>query len=166
LLQKQHSVVKILRIRLTWRINLNNLSTQQVGKIRPFWAARRLAAGGVVAGLFTGLAACGIIQLQSPQEAVKERAQARWNLLVKGDITGAYGFFSPGSRAVASLESYRNSVKPGFWKSAVVEKVDCASVDSCDAVATIEYEIQGRRIKTPLKETWIREGSNWWYVQK
>jgi hypothetical protein len=31
---------------------------------------------------------------------------------------------------------------------------------------TIEYEYQGRRMKTPLRETWIRDGSEWSYLQR
>ena len=38
--------------------------------------------------------------------------------------------------------------------------------DACETQLAIEYEFQGKRIKTPLRETWIREGTDWWYVQK
>ena len=145
---------------------MHNLSTQQAGKSAHFRVARRIAKIGLVAGLIAGLAACAVFDRRTPQEVVKERAQARWDALVKGDVATAYGFLSPGSKAVATPEAYRNSIKPGFWKSAVVDKVDCTTVESCDVVATIEYEIQARRLKTPVKETWIREGSNWWFVQK
>jgi hypothetical protein len=63
-------------------------------------------------------------------------------------------------------EQFETSIRKGFWKSAKVEKVECATSDSCFAHVAIEYEYQGRRIKTPLGETWIRDESNWWYVQK
>jgi hypothetical protein len=48
----------------------------------------------------------------------------------------------------------------------VVDKVECSSAQSCDALATIEYEYLGKRTKTPLRETWIKEGSEWWYLRK
>jgi hypothetical protein len=166
LLQKTHSVVKILRIRLTRRINLNSLSTQQVEKFGYFRVARTIATAGLLAAVVAGLTACAALERRAPQEVVKEKAQARWNALVKSDIPAAYAYLSPGSKAVMTQDAYRNSIRPGFWKSAAVERVECATTDSCDVVATIEYEIQGRRLKTPLKETWIREGSDWWYVQK
>jgi len=145
---------------------LNSLSTQQVDKRGYFQVAGSIAAGGLLAAVIVGLTACAALEPRAPQEAVREKAQARWNALVKGDIPAAYAYLSPGSKAVMTQDAYRNSIKIGFWKSVVVERVDCAVPDSCDVLTTIEYEIQGRRLKTPLKETWIREGSNWWYVQK
>jgi hypothetical protein len=97
---------------------------------------------------------------------VKERAQARWDAIVKGDFNAAYGYLSPGSRSVVSAQDYATSLRRGFWKSATVEKVECGSAQSCESSATIEYEIMGRRTKTPLREYWIRDGSEWWYLQK
>ena len=116
--------------------------------------------------MIAGLAGCAVLDRRPPQDVVKERAQARWDALVKSDIAVAYAYLSPGSKSVMTQELYKNSIKLGFWKSAAVERVECAANDSCDVLTTIEYEVQGRRLKTPLKETWIREGSNWWYVQK
>jgi hypothetical protein len=109
---------------------------------------------------------CAVLKPQTPEERVMERSQARWDALVKGDTRAAYGFLSPGSRAVTTPEIYASSIRAGFWKSAKVNKVVCGSPQSCDAQTEIEYEFQGKRTKTPLQETWIREGSDWWYVQK
>ena len=145
---------------------MNSLSTQQVGGLDAFRIARGIAKGGLLAALIATLAACGILERRAPQEIVKERAQARWDALVKSDIPTAYEYFSPSSKALLTQEAYKNTIRLGFWKSAVVDRVICATAESCDVVTNIEYEIQGRRFKTPLKETWIREGSNWWYVQK
>ena len=145
---------------------MNSLSSQQVRKLGHFQVARRIAIGGLLAAVVAGLAGCAVFDRRPPQEVVKERAQARWDALVKSEITAAYAFLSPGSKALVSESAYRNSIKIGFWKSAVVDKVQCATADSCDVMTIIEYEIQGRRLKTPLKETWIREGSNWWYVHR
>lgn len=103
---------------------------------------------------------------KTPEQLVRERSQARWDALVKGDMKAAYEHFSPGSRAVVTPETFAASVRPGFWKSVQVDKVTCDGPQTCEAQATIEYEYQGRRLKTPLRETWIREGSDWWYVQK
>ena len=112
------------------------------------------------------MAGCAALQPRSPEDVVKEKAQARWDALVKGDIKAAYAFMSPGSRSIITPEGYEASIRKGFWKSAVVEKVECSSAQSCDALATIEYEYLGKRTKTPLRETWIKEGSEWWYLRK
>ena len=142
---------------------MNSLSTHRdvkagifPGVARFIWA---LALGAALAG-------CAAMQPRAPEEAVKARAQARWDALLKGDVKAAYAFLSPGSRAVNTQEAYGGSLRSGFWKSAVVEKAACDAPDACEAQVTIEYEFQGKRTKTPLRETWIREGTDWWYVQK
>jgi len=141
---------------------LNSLSTQQMGKLGFSGVAARI----VLAGLIGGLTACAAFDRRPPEEIVKERSQARWEALVKSDVPAAYGFFSQASKSFITLEGYQSSIKPGFWKAAAVDKVTCPTSDSCDVIVTIEYELRGTRAKTPLKETWIREGSNWWYVHK
>lgn len=142
---------------------MNSLSTQRLGSCVGF---RSIAARVALAVAVFGVTSCAMLDRRTDQEIVKQRSQERWDALVKGDLAKAFGYFSPGSRAVLQIDKWSSTVKTGFWKSAVVEKAECASADSCDAIATIEYELQGRRMKTPLRETWIREGSNWWYVQK
>jgi hypothetical protein len=85
---------------------------------------------------------------------------------VKGQIEKAYGFLSPSSRAVTELEPYRESIKRGFWKSAQVQRVECSSEEACEVTTEIEYDYRGSRIKSPLKESWVRQEKNWWYVLK
>jgi phospholipase C len=118
-----------------------------------------------VAVVAVALWSCATVP-SSPEAAVKQKAQARWDLLVKGDFNAAYGYMSPGSRSIITAPEYAASLRAGFWKSAVVDKVECGSAQSCDVSATIEYEHLGRRTKTPLRETWIREGQEWWYLRK
>ena len=112
------------------------------------------------------LGGCAALDARSPEEVVKERAQQRWDALVKGDFKTVYEYLSPGSRAVLTSEGYASGLRVGFWKAARVEKVMCEKPDVCDAILALEYDFRGSRIKTPLKETWIKEGSSWWYVQK
>jgi hypothetical protein len=124
------------------------------------------AAGLIVGFAFSVVAGCAMLDSRPKEEVLKERAQQRWDLLVKGDVKGAYEFFSPGSRAAVSSEAYAGSIRVGFWKAARVERVECEKPDVCDVHTVIEYEFKGSRIKSPVKETWIKEGSSWWYVQK
>ena len=135
---------------------MNSLSTQRSVKSKRNFTV--LILGVLLAG-------CASLR-PAPEMIVKERSQARWNALVKGDLKTTYAYFSPGSQAVLSYEDYVVSVRRGFWKSASVEKVTCPSQDLCEVQLTIEYEFQRRATKTPLRESWIREGSDWWYVQK
>jgi hypothetical protein len=164
LLQKRHSVVKNIRICLTRRINLNSLSTQHALRWIDFGV--RFSRSVLLAVAVVGVAGCAAVSQRSPEEAVAARAQERWDALVKGDLKTAYGYYSPGSRSVMDLASYESTVRRGFWKSAKVDKAVCAEAQSCDVHVTIEYEYRGGRTKTPLRETWIQDGSNWWLVQK
>lgn len=145
---------------------MNRLSTQ--------WAVKAPASNGAngmmrrlsVVALAAVLGGCAAVAPSTSEEAIKRRAQARWDAMVKNDFNAAYGYLSPGSRSIITAPEYVASLRPGFWKSAVVERVECGSPQSCDVAATIEYEHLGRRTKTPLRETWIREGQEWWYLRK
>ncbi len=126
--------------------------------------------GKVLAGVFAVLlvalmGACATANPRGSEATVKERAQARWNALVQGDVKAAYEFFSPGSRATMSLADFASGIRIGFWKAVVVEQVECGA-DSCDVRSTIEYDHRGMRVKTPHRETWVREGSNWWFLRR
>ncbi len=126
----------------------------------------RGAAALVFAAAISVLGGCAALDARPPEEVLKARSQQRWDALVKSDFKAAYQYLSPGSRAVLTPEAYTSSLRAGFWKGAEVEKVLCEGSDACDVHVKIEYEFRGTRIKTPLKETWIKDGSNWWYVQK
>ena len=146
---------------------MNSLSTQRA---RIGLATRGTGSipGRLAAGILAMvLGACATVSApRTPEAMVKERAQARWDALVKNEFNTAYGYLSPGSRSIISAPDYAGTLRRGFWKSATVEKVECGSAQSCEVTATIEYEFSGMRTKTPLRETWIRDGSEWWYVQK
>ena len=141
---------------------MNRLSTQRVSKSRFFSSLEALFQ----AAILVVVASCAAIAPSTPEDAVRQRAQARWDALLKGDTKAAYGYMSPGSRAVLKFEDYDASIRKDFWKAARVEKVDCERGERCEVQLAIEYEFQRMRTRTPLRETWIREGSDWWYVQK
>ena len=145
---------------------MNSLSTQRAQSGLATLGTRHIPgclAAGILALVLGG---CATVAPRTPEAMVKERAQARWDAMVKSDFNTAYGYLSPGSRSVITASDYASSLRRGFWKAATVEKVECGSAQSCDVSATIEYEFSGMRTKTPLRETWIRDGSEWWYVQK
>ncbi len=85
---------------------------------------------------------------------------------MKADLQAAYGFISPTSRQTYTWEIYRGAVRGGFWKKATVDKVACPAQESCEVDVTIEYAHRGTQIKTPLRESWIRQDGQWWYVLK
>jgi hypothetical protein len=124
--------------------------------------AVKIAAIVSALGLVGG---CASVESKPTEQVVAERAQARWDALLKGDVEGAYGYLSPGSRAVNTLEAYKSSIRENFWKAARVGKATCAS-EACEVAAEVEYEFRRSRVKTPLSETWVKQEGNWWYVLK
>ncbi|HET9578066.1 MAG TPA: hypothetical protein VFP44_09590 [Usitatibacter sp.] len=144
---------------------MNSLSTQQGSGAVLLTGLMRVVTG-FLAALMLLMSGCAALESRDPAAVVKQRAQARWDALIKGNTQTAYQYLSPGSRAVLTPDAYASSIRQGFWKSAKVDAVTCKTADNCDVGVTIEYEFQGRRTKTPLIETWIREGSEWWYLQR
>ena len=123
---------------------------------------RHLAGVCAVAVAVAGCAAAGLGR--SGKEVVAERAQQRWNDLVKGDFAAAYRYASPASRALITSDSYVSSLRRNFWTGAEVNGVECPTSDACDVEVTVAYKHWGLAMKTGLKEKWIRQGSDWWIV--
>jgi hypothetical protein len=135
---------------------------------------RSIARPGRWAGwlslLALGLAGCAGISVdsspQAKQRLVAERAQARWQVLMKGDVEGAYQFLSVGSKAVTSLDVYKAKIRPGMWREAKVEKVECEA-EICKVLMQITYDTRRMRgIQTPLDESWIIENGSAWYIYR
>ena len=165
MLHFNNSVVIFYRIRLTALSIFTRLSSN-VGKSAGETALKACRLAGVFLGGAMLVSGCAMLDSRPAPEIVKERSQARWNSLVGGEIAKTYEFLSPTARKTLKLEDYAAGVKRGFWKAATVEKVECSGPEICDVNVTIEYDHKMGRMKSPLKETWIREGSNWWYAQK
>jgi hypothetical protein len=126
-----------------------------------------------VAVAAAGLAGCATQQAPvaasgatgTAEEQVAARSRERWQALIAGDVPKAYEYLSPGSKTVYPLEVYRSGIRPGFWKAADVEKVECAA-DLCEVTTVVTYVYIGTTIKSPAKESWIREKGIWWYLHK
>lgn len=138
---------------------------------------RKRTAGAVAPALrwapwvvVMGLAGCAVIGVDSSPEAkqkvVAERAGARWQLLIKGDLAGAYEFMSAGSRATMPLDLYKAKMRPGSWRQASVEKVNCEA-EICKVVVEVTYDRKDMKgIQTPVSEVWIIEKGSAWYVYR
>jgi hypothetical protein len=123
-----------------------------------------LAAGAL-------LAACASLQTK-PEVSVTERANTRWQALLKGDMAKAYTYSSPGFRAVVNLDGFKGRTGiAGRWHAAQVVNVTCDTPERCKAVIKLEFSalIPGRakdRITTHIDETWLLEDGQWWIFQK
>jgi hypothetical protein len=132
--------------------------------------SRRL---GLVALLTAGAWLSGCATLHSkPEDAVTQRANQRWEALIKGDIDQAYAYNAPGFRAVVDKAGFRSRTGiAGRWHSAQVANVTCDTETRCKAVIKLEFStlIPGHskdRMTTHIDETWLLEDGQWWIFQK
>ncbi|MEO8565279.1 MAG: hypothetical protein ABI541_02765, partial [Betaproteobacteria bacterium] len=125
--------------------------------------AALLAAGAVATmalGGCAGIAGFGISKDSDPtakQKVVAQRAEARWQSLIKGDLDAAHAYLSEGSKATTPLDVYKAKIRPGLWRQAKVEKVECeAEVCKVQMQITFDHKLM-KGIETPLNESWIIE---------
>jgi hypothetical protein len=163
-------------MRLTLRGAFDSLQSENRRNLRPeagarpgVWSARPMRwAAWLALGL--GLAGCVGISVDSApdrkQKVVAERAQARWDLLMKGEVDAAYQFLSTGSKAATPLGVFKTKIRPGGWREAKVGKIECEA-EICKVMMLITYDTRRMKgIETPLDETWIIENGSAWYVYR
>ena len=92
-----------------------------------------------------------------------ERAQQRWNALVKRDLETAYQFISPAGRSLMSLDDYRPRINAVYWRGAKVKEAVCA-VETCEVTVLLDMVAEGVKFTNPIKETWILDAGKWWFV--
>ena len=165
MLHERNSVVIFNRIRLTALSIFTSLSSNVVECVGGS-AVRACKLAGVFLGAAMVVSACAVLDQRPDTERVKERSQARWNGLMKGEIKTVYEYLSPTTRNTLKLEDFASNMRMGFWKAVTVDNVVCDSPEVCLVSVTVEYDHKMGRNRSPLQETWIREGSNWWYAQK
>jgi hypothetical protein len=116
MLQQRNSYegVNKLRVnRLTLPGRLTSLESTLAGSWLPRWASWLF-----VAMVVSACAGMGGVNKDSPPDVkaavVKERSQARWQALIKGDLDAAYTYLSPASKAATSLDAYKRRIRPGL----------------------------------------------------
>lgn len=134
--------------------------------------SRTSTACWIAAVLAFGLEACGTTASASAgtEAALAARAKARWDLLGSGKIDEAYGYLSPGKRAIVTIEQYRGSIKPGMWREWKVDSIECGEPDLCKVRMLISYTYKAKAsnaldVTRPLIETWRHQDGEWWFIQ-
>jgi hypothetical protein len=109
-------------------------------------------------------------EIESPDEQlVRARAQKRWDLLVKSDIDLAYDYLSPSSKIILPKDEYKGRIRPGFWTSAQVVRVECEQENRCLVQTNVRVKMvvrQGGTInhESAVKEDWVNVSGQWWFV--
>ena len=128
------------------------------------WLARVLPAVAMLA-----LAACASVPKTDP---VVERAQARWDALIAGNLEMAYTFYSPGYRSGTSLIDFGVDMRTRKvqWTSATYRSHTCDG-DRCKVLFDVGFRVPrpvpGLNVydgKDTVEDTWIRSNGQWWYL--
>jgi hypothetical protein len=124
----------------------------------------------VAVALVAGCAGVGGLSADAPaavkNEAVAERAKARWQRLIDRDLAGAYEYLSPASRETMPLDLYKAKHKVGMYRSVNIDGVDCQA-DTCTVKLSLTYDYKKiKGVTTPLEEKWIITQGQAWFVDR
>lgn len=136
-------------------------------------AATTPASAPVAASATAAPAAASVVAATVPtkaEEALRTRAQERWDLLLGEKYEGAYAYITPAYRALHTAKDYAGRFGSGAkWVSAKVQSTQCATSDRCTVQILVETLVVARGfngpIKTTVTETWLQEDGQWWYYQ-
>ncbi|MBT8058173.1 MAG: hypothetical protein KJO33_01180 [Gammaproteobacteria bacterium] len=124
---------------------------------------------------FLLLAACAAAP-SKPTDAdpFPERAEARWEALLAGDLETAYSYLSPGYRSTVSIVDWGISqrTRKVNWTSADYVSHDCDEM-RCTVIFSAGFTVQAPvpgmdqfDSKQRVEETWIKTEGEWWYLPK
>lgn len=139
-------------------------------------AGRRQWAAAVTAAGVLGLAACASLPggeslskdtpVEAKQAAVTKRALERWDALLKGDTKTAYGFLSPASREVTSLERFQARTNTGSFRDVKSDKTTC-DAETCKVRLWLTFDHRTMKgVTVPLEETWVIADGRAWLVYR
>lgn len=114
------------------------------------------------------LAGCATPVPDSPEVAVRPRAQAWLDALMAFDIEGIYSFTSPAYQSAHSAGYYsRNYAGRGMWKTAGLGDISCDGAKEFGAckvrvVVTFRGFNMQEDMTTELTETWVQIDGIWY----
>ncbi|MGP3505212.1 hypothetical protein [Paracidovorax citrulli] len=123
-----------------------------------------MAAGAVV------LAGCASLAPATPEQAVKERAEAYWKARIAGQYEKSYALTPPSYRKAFTKEQFARQFGNGASVTAAeVTNVECQP-EKCVAKVKLTAKpviigLKLNSIDTYLDETWVPEDGQWWRFQ-
>ena len=125
----------------------------------------KVAICGSLLLLAVGCAVVPVVPL-SPEQAVKARAQARWDALVAGQIEKAFEFITPSGRSTLPFDVFRGRLSGTSWRKASVTSATCEP-EVCDVNVTLEVDVLPNLPQPiPISEKWLLVDGQWWFVYR
>jgi hypothetical protein len=129
-------------------------------------------AVSIAAGCATSVPEDSDAWRNAQQQVLRQRAETRWNTLVKGDLEAAYEFLSPAQRSVVSLQQYKRSIGGAVqWRVAKVDDIryDLPTVAAVSVAVTYRFVPPGSGGKEvesvrQMQEKWLYKDGVWWYT--
>jgi hypothetical protein len=139
-------------------------------------AIRRQLAAAIVAAAVLGAGACAslpggeALSKDTPagakEAAVTKRALERWEALLKGDTKTAYGYLSPASREVTSLEQFQAKTNTASFRGIKQDTTSCeAEVCRVRLWLTFDHRVMPG-VTIPIEETWVIADGTAWLVYR
>ena len=136
-------------------------------------ACARRILWAVAAAVAVLAAACGTTggnltkdtPVESKQLVVRERSEARWQAIIKGDYPAAYAFLSPASKEIVKLGTFEAQLKGVVKYTGIkIDRVNCEAA-ACKVKLWLTYDHKMMNgVTTPAEEAWIIDGGQAWYV--
>lgn len=102
----------------------------------------------------------------TPEQAVKARAQERWNAMVAKQFDKAYEYITPSGRVTLSKQLHSARLSGANWLSAKVTSAVCEP-EVCDVTVTLGIEVMPNLPhQQAISEKWILSGGKWWFVYR
>lgn len=130
---------------------------------------RNLKIALVVCGL---LLASACAAPGNKQSSIEERASARWDAFLAGDLAGAYEYLSPGYRSSVSSLQYQRMVllQQIKYTSAKYVSSECEET-TCNVTVLVGFTVYGALpgVKSfdgtrNVDESWVLVDGNWYMV--
>ena len=139
--------------------------------MKHFLTNRYLNLIGVVCSVLL-LSACAATV--SSQSGIKERATARWDALLSGNLAAAYEYLSPATRSSVSSLQYQRSVllQKVRWTGAKYAQESCEET-TCKVTFSLDFVLHGALpgvrsfADTQLvEESWVLVEGVWYFVPR
>jgi hypothetical protein len=133
--------------------------------------ALTVAVGFAITAAVTMAGCASLGSSRSATEVVLERAQSRWDALLKRDWASAYGYLSSGYRATVPLDRYGSQFGgPMQWEAAKAQGAECEE-SRCVVMVEITFKLllpghRDRTSSTFVEEVWLLEEGQWYKFEK